>query len=122
VNGAASSHLTFFEFSEFIDDAQDWKEDYADAHSRMSLLNQDEAAMINCDEILPPEILITDSMLLPDTAIPMKKDAEVNRTALHIVIQEMRAPWLPNGTTVEDQLERMNQKKRNKKRNPHHKH
>ncbi len=78
--------------------------------------------MINCDEILPPEILITDSMLLPNTAIPMKKDAEVNRTALHIVIQEMRAPWLPNDTTVEDQLERMNQKKKNKKRNPHLKH
>jgi hypothetical protein len=39
-----------------VDDQDDWDEDYAVAHEKMSLLGQDKRGMTRCTEILPPKI------------------------------------------------------------------
>jgi hypothetical protein len=48
--------MTRDEFERFVDDQDDWDEDYAVAHEKMSLLGQDKRRMTRCTEILPPKI------------------------------------------------------------------
>ncbi|KAA8913459.1 heme peroxidase [Sphaerosporella brunnea] len=44
------------DFERFVDDQDDWDEDYARAHEQMSLLGQDRSKLTRCTEILPPKI------------------------------------------------------------------
>lgn len=48
--------ITRRDFERFVDDQDDWDEDYAIAHEKMSLLGVDRSRLTRCTEILPPKI------------------------------------------------------------------
>ncbi|KAJ7915850.1 heme peroxidase [Mycena leptocephala] len=80
----AHNASTFFEFQRFINNQEDWDEDYRAAHLQMSLLGQDVTTLINCTELMPASINLT-MVSINDTVDP---------TLLEAAIQKYRAPWL----------------------------
>jgi hypothetical protein len=97
--------LSAREFKRFVDDQDDWDEDYADAHERMSLLGQDRRRMTRCTEILPPKIDLgplfidqdggngsdsaDESRFSPKNSFSLRVDRERLRT----VLRRLRGYW-----------------------------
>ncbi|KAJ6566832.1 heme peroxidase [Mycena capillaripes] len=75
---------TKFEFHRFINNQEDWDEDYRAAHLKMSLLGQDVTTLTNCTELMPASINLTN----------LTVNGVVDPTLLEAAIQKYRAPWL----------------------------
>ncbi|KAJ6467503.1 heme peroxidase [Mycena vitilis] len=75
---------TAFEFHRFINNQEDWDEDYRSAHLKMSLLGQDISTLTNCTELMPASINLKN----------LTANGVVDPTLLEAAIKKYRAPWL----------------------------
>ncbi|KAF7354048.1 Peroxidase [Mycena venus] len=75
---------TFHEFHRFINNQEDWDEDYRSAHLKMMLLGQNISTLTNCTELMPASINLTNLTI----------NGTVDPTLLEAAIQKYRAPWL----------------------------
>ncbi|KAJ7061881.1 peroxidase [Mycena amicta] len=86
----AHNASTMAEFHGYIDNQPDWDQDYRAAHLIMSTLGYNTATLINCTELMPASINLT-QVSIPD---PVSGRLEVNYRLLEAAIQKYRAPWL----------------------------
>ncbi|KAJ6537272.1 heme peroxidase [Mycena vulgaris] len=80
----AHNGSTTHEFLRFINNQEDWDEDYRAAHEKMSLLGQDVTKLTDCSEIMPASINLSN----------LTVGSNVDPTKLEAAIQKYRAPWL----------------------------
>jgi hypothetical protein len=99
------------EFERFVDDQDDWDEDYAEAHEKMSLLGQKKNRLTRCTEILPPKIDLGPLFVDKDAGNESEdedddlSDAEpddgyslrVDHARLRKVLKKLRGYWGYNG-------------------------
>ncbi|KAJ6525909.1 heme peroxidase [Mycena vulgaris] len=76
------------EFLRFVDNQEDWDEDYRAAHEKMSLLGQDITHLTDCSEVIPASINL---FHINDLTLGGFK---INPTKLEAATQKYRAPWL----------------------------
>ncbi|KAF9033738.1 heme peroxidase [Hymenopellis radicata] len=67
-----------------------WAQEYADAHAKMSLVGQSKAALTECTEILPAEIDLENLIVAGDNSA----DPAVDPVKLEAAIQSQRSIWL----------------------------
>ncbi|KAJ7436687.1 heme peroxidase [Mycena latifolia] len=84
----AHNTSTAREFLRFINNQEDWDEDYRTAHVKMSLLGQDVTTLTNCTELMPASINLMNLTMLTPTGF------QVDPVLLEAAIQKYRAPWL----------------------------
>lgn len=101
--------MTRRDFERFVDDQDDWDEDYAVAHEQMSLLGVDRSRLTRCTEILPPKIDLGPLFVDRDEGMSSDEDGDpedlagaepddgytlrVDRTRLRVVLRKLRKYW-----------------------------
>lgn len=96
----AAHPSTMKDFERYVDDQDDWNEDYSKAHEKMSLLGQDKSRMTRCTEILPPMIDLGPAFIDKDngqdTSNSQPDDSyslKIDRGRLRAILLRLRGYW-----------------------------
>ncbi|KAJ7635540.1 heme peroxidase [Mycena polygramma] len=90
----ATDPTTSADFGRFIGKQTQWITEYAAAHEKMSLLGFDVTDLMDCSEILPLAIDLTNLVLVVTGSGGNPTDPLIDPVKLEAAIQQLRSIWL----------------------------
>ncbi|KAJ7684142.1 heme peroxidase [Mycena polygramma] len=82
------------DYNRFVGKQDDWAEEYADAHEKMSLLGFNKNALTDCTELLPQSIDLKNLAVSSSGKGKQPTDPTIDPVKLEAAIQKYRSIWL----------------------------